>query len=140
MQGGEHPEGVLSQQHNQTIMITGGQAQQQQPLQTPPIQQVRKKLFFVFEIIKLIKIVFEIKGQGMMQGQMQKLHVQNQQIVLTPSQSPQHNSMQMQTLSPQQQKPQQQSPQVNAVPGQPQYIRAARYVLEFLKYKGKCLI
>lgn len=62
----------------------------------------------------------------MMQGQMQKMHVQNQQIVLTPSQSPQHNSMQMQTLSPQQQKPQ--SPQVNAVPGQPQFIRA-RYVL-----------
>lgn len=69
----------------------------------------------------------------MMQGQMQKMHVQNQQIVLTPSQSPQHNSMQMQTLSPQQQKSQQQqqSPQVNAVPGQTQFIRAARYVLTF---------
>lgn len=39
MQNVEHQE-VMSQQHNQTIMITGNQSQQQQPPQTPPIQQV----------------------------------------------------------------------------------------------------
>lgn len=61
------------------------------------------------------------------QPQMQKMHVQNQQIVLAPNQSPQHGGMQMQTLSPQQPKPQPpQSPQVNALPGQPQFIRATR--------------
>lgn len=59
------------------------------------------------------------------QGQMQKMHVQNQQIVLTPSQSPQHGNLQMQSMSPQQQKPPQ-SPQLNAVPGQTQFIRATR--------------
>lgn len=64
----------------------------------------------------------------MMQGQpqMQKMHVQNQQIVLAPNQSPQHGGMQMQSLPPQQQKQQPQSPQVNSGPGQPQFIRAAR--------------
>lgn len=71
------------------------------------------------------------------QGQMQKMHVQNQQIVLTPNQSPQHGNMQMQSLSPQQQKPQQQSPQVNAGPGQAQFIRAARYVLIFFSYSNE---
>lgn len=60
------------------------------------------------------------------QGQMQKMHVQNQQIVLTPSQSPQHGNMQMQSISPQQQKPPQQTTPVNIVPGQTQFIRAAR--------------
>lgn len=69
-----------------------------------------------------------LKVQGMMQnqGQMQKMHVQNQQIVLTPNQSPQHGNMQMQSLSPQQQKPPQQTQQINTVPGQAQFIRAAR--------------
>lgn len=43
MQNTEHPESVLTQQHNQTIMITGSQAQPvQQPSQTPPIQQVNR--------------------------------------------------------------------------------------------------
>lgn len=57
------------------------------------------------------------------QGQMQKMQLPNQQIVLTPNQSPQHG---MQMQSPQQQKPQPQSQQ--AVPGQAQFIRATRYV------------
>lgn len=72
--------------------------------------------------------VITSKVPGIMQGQaqMQKMHVQNQQIVLAPNQSPQHGGMQMQAISPQQQKPQPQSPQVNAVPGQPQFIRATR--------------
>lgn len=45
MQNADHTEGVMGQQHNQTIMITGTQSQQ--PSQTPPIQQVnvRKKYF-----------------------------------------------------------------------------------------------
>lgn len=47
MQNADHSEGVMGQQHNQTIMITGTQSQPQtqQPSQTPPIQQVnvRKK-------------------------------------------------------------------------------------------------
>lgn len=60
------------------------------------------------------------------QGQMQKMHVQNQQIVLTPSQSPQHGNIQMQSMSQQQQKPLQQTPPVNVAPGQAQFIRAAR--------------
>lgn len=62
------------------------------------------------------------------QAQLQKMHVQNQQIVLTPNLSPQHVNLQMQTLSPQQQKPptQQQTSQLNTVPGQTQFIRAAR--------------
>lgn len=47
IQNTEHPEGVMAQQHNQTIMITAGQAQGQQPSQTPPIQQVNV-LFFLF--------------------------------------------------------------------------------------------
>lgn len=59
------------------------------------------------------------------QGQMQKMHVQNQQIVLTSSQSPQHGNMQMQ-LPQQQQKPPQQTPPLNAVPGQAQFIRTTR--------------
>lgn len=42
MQNTEHPDGVMTQQHNQTIMITSSQAQGQQPSQTPPIQQVNK--------------------------------------------------------------------------------------------------
>lgn len=46
MQSAEHPDGVLGQQHNQTIMITGSQAQPQQPSQTPPIQQVIFRCFF----------------------------------------------------------------------------------------------
>lgn len=63
----------------------------------------------------------------MMQGQpqMQKMHVQNQ-IVLTSNQSPQHGGMQMQSLSAQQQQQQKPGP---PVPGQPQFIRTARYVL-----------
>lgn len=73
-----------------------------------------------------MSFTFQVQGMMQNQGQMQKMHVQNQQIVLTPNQSPQHGNMQMQTLSPQQQKPPQQSPQVNAVPGQTQFIRAAR--------------
>lgn len=130
MQGAEHPDGVLGQQqHNQTIMITSSQPQAQQPPQTPPIQQVSCfEWFFKREGHNLrLHLFMYFKAQGMMQGQMQKMHVQNQQIVLTPSQSPQHNNMQMQTLSPQQQKPQ--SPQVNAVPGQ--FIRATRFVSGF---------
>lgn len=57
------------------------------------------------------------------QPQMQKMHVQNQQIVLTPSQSPQHPNMQMQSLSPQQPKPPQQT--LQALP-QAQFIRGPR--------------
>lgn len=54
------------------------------------------------------------------------MHIQNQQIVLAPNQSPQHGGIQIQSMSPQQQKPQQQTLQVNAVPGQPQFIRTTR--------------
>lgn len=49
MQNADHSEGVMGQQHNQTIMITGNQAQPQQPPQTPPIQQVnvRKNTYLI---------------------------------------------------------------------------------------------
>lgn len=42
MQNTEHQDGVMTQQHNQTIMITSSQAQGQQPSQTAPIQQVNR--------------------------------------------------------------------------------------------------
>lgn len=44
MQNVDHPEVMGPQQHNQTIMIAGNQGPQQQPPQTPPIQQVRTPL------------------------------------------------------------------------------------------------
>lgn len=56
IQNAEHPEGVMSQQHNQTIMITASQAQPQQPPQTPPIQQVN---FYLIKMRK-IKLNFQI--------------------------------------------------------------------------------
>lgn len=58
------------------------------------------------------------------QPQMQKMHVPNQQIVLTSNQSPQHGGMQMQSISAQQQQ-QKPGPPIS---GQPQFIRTARYV------------
>lgn len=67
----------------------------------------------------------------MMQGQpqMQKMHVQNQ-IVLTSNQSPQHGGIQMQSMSVQQHQQHQQQQQKPGppLPGQPQFIRAARLV------------
>lgn len=56
MQNTEHPEVVMAQQHNQTIMITASQTQGQQPSQTPPIQQVNG-FFLNFTMPSIFKCV-----------------------------------------------------------------------------------
>lgn len=58
MQSAEHPEGMLGQQHNQTIMITGTQPQSQQTPQTPPIQQVN---FSILSLQNYLQILSESK-------------------------------------------------------------------------------
>lgn len=140
----EHQE-VMGQPQNQTIMITSNLPQTpQQPPQTPPIQSVcktfqpllntkKKHLSQISNNLFLPNFVFFIQGPGgMMQGQpqMQKMHVQNQ-IVLTSNQSPQHGGMQMQPMSVQQQQQQKPGP---PLPGQPQFIRSARYVYTIIVF------